>query len=159
MIYRRTDQTNIACYYTTNVHKSTALHPLHACRLSHFSRVWLFATLWTVAHQVPQYKGSSGQEHWSGLSFPHPGDLPDPKIERASACVSYVGRQVLYPLSHLGSPLHVLTHSLMMTLQGRYYNLQSMNEETGARKVISSRPQSKDVMKLGIKLKRYITLW
>ena len=139
-----TDPTNSACYYTTNVHKSGALHPLHAGKLRRFSRVWLFATLWTVAHQVPQYMGFSRQEYWSGL--PHSGDLPDTRIEPASACVSYVGRfftcHVLYPLSHVGSPLHVLTHSLMMTLQGRYYNFQSMNEETGAWKVICSRPQS-----------------
>ena len=25
----------------------------HVCVLSYFSRVWLFATLWTVAHQAP----------------------------------------------------------------------------------------------------------
>ena len=30
--------------------------------LSHFSRVWLFATLWTVAFQSPLSQGFSGQE-------------------------------------------------------------------------------------------------
>ena len=34
-----------------------------------FSCVWLFATLWTVAHQVPLSMGLSRQEHWSGLPF------------------------------------------------------------------------------------------
>ena len=44
---------------------------LHACCvLSHFSRVWLFATLWTVAHQAPLPTGFSRQESWSG--FPRP---------------------------------------------------------------------------------------
>ena len=34
---------------------------------SHFSRVQLFATLWTVAHQAPLSMGFSRQECWSGL--------------------------------------------------------------------------------------------
>ena len=41
-------------------------------------------TLWTVAHQGPLSLGFSGQEHWSGLPFPPPGDLPDPGIEPRS---------------------------------------------------------------------------
>ena len=48
------------------------------------SRVQLFATLWTVAHQAPQSMGFSRQEYWSGLPFPSPGDLPDPGIEPRS---------------------------------------------------------------------------
>ena len=28
--------------------------------------------------------GFSGQEYWSGLPFPSPGDLPDPGIESRS---------------------------------------------------------------------------
>ena len=38
--------------------------------LSHFSCVWLFATLWAIAHQAPLSMGFSRQEHWSGLPFP-----------------------------------------------------------------------------------------
>ena len=34
-----------------------------------------FATPWTVARQAPPSMGFSRQEHWSGLSFPSPGDL------------------------------------------------------------------------------------
>ena len=52
--------------------------------LSHFSHVPLFATLWTVAHQAPLSMGFSRQEYWSGLPFPPPGDLPDPKIKPTS---------------------------------------------------------------------------
>ena len=37
-----------------------------------FSGVWLFATPWTVACQVPPSLGFSRQEHWSGLPFPSP---------------------------------------------------------------------------------------
>ena len=45
--------------------------------LSHFSHVRVFAILWTVACQVPPSVGFSRQEHWSGLPFLSPGDLPD----------------------------------------------------------------------------------
>ena len=41
----------------------------NACMLSRFSRVRLFATPWTVAHEAPPSMGFSGQEYWSGLPF------------------------------------------------------------------------------------------
>ena len=57
---------------------------LNICVLSHFCCVWLFASLWTVAHQAPLSMGFSGQEYWSGLPFPSPGDLPYPEIKPGS---------------------------------------------------------------------------
>ena len=48
------------------------------------SRVRLFVAPWTAAHQAPQSMEFSRQEHWSGLPFPSPGDLPDPEIEPRS---------------------------------------------------------------------------
>ena len=45
------------------------------------SRVKLFETPWTVAHQAPPSMGFSRQEYWSGLPFPSPGHLPDPGIK------------------------------------------------------------------------------
>ena len=42
------------------------------------------ATPWTAAYQAPLSIGLSGQEYWTGLPFPPPGDLPDPGIETAS---------------------------------------------------------------------------
>ena len=48
---------------------------MHACTLSGFSRVWLYATLWTAAHQAPLSTGFSRQEYWSGLPFPFPAAL------------------------------------------------------------------------------------
>ena len=39
---------------------------------------------WTVAHQAPLAMEFSRQEYWSRLTFPPPGDLPDPGIEPAS---------------------------------------------------------------------------
>ena len=52
--------------------------------LTHFNRVQLFATLWTVACQATLSMGFSRQEYWSGLPCPPPGDLPDPGIEPGS---------------------------------------------------------------------------
>ena len=52
--------------------------------LNLFSYVWLFATPWTLAHQAPLSMGFSRQEHWSGLLFPSPEDLPEPEIEPTS---------------------------------------------------------------------------
>ena len=36
------------------------------------SRVRLFATPWTVAHQAPPSLGFSRQEYWSGVPLPSP---------------------------------------------------------------------------------------
>ena len=52
-----------------------------ACMLRRFSCVRLSVTPWTLARQAPLSMGFSRQEHWSGLPFPSPGDLPDPGIE------------------------------------------------------------------------------
>ena len=67
----------------------------HACILSHFSRVRLFVTPWTVARQAPLSMGFSRQEYWSSLPCPPPGDLPNPGIEPTSH-VSCIDRRVLY---------------------------------------------------------------
>ena len=53
-------------------------------KVKSLSRVRLFATLWTVAHQAPLSMGFSRQEYWSGLPLPSPGDLSDPGIEPRS---------------------------------------------------------------------------
>ena len=49
--------------------------------LSCFNLVWLFVTLWAIAHQVPLSMRFSRQEYWSGLLFPSLRDLPDSGIE------------------------------------------------------------------------------
>ena len=48
------------------------------------SHVQLFATPWTVAHQVPPSRKFSKQEYWNGWPFPSPGELPDPRIKPGS---------------------------------------------------------------------------
>ena len=63
------------------------------CLLSRFSHFRVLATPWTVVHQAPLAMGYSRQEHWSGLSFPPPEDLPDPGIELVSpASLALAGR-------------------------------------------------------------------
>ena len=52
--------------------------------LSCFSRVQLFVTLQTLAHQAPLSIGFSRQEYWTGLPWPPPGNLPDTGIEPTS---------------------------------------------------------------------------
>ena len=58
---------------------------IHACVLSHFSHVQLFAILWTVAHQAPLSLGFSWQKYfhegWHALLH---GGLPDPGIKPMS---------------------------------------------------------------------------
>ena len=46
---------------------------VRACVLSHFGRVQLSATPWTMARQAPLSMGFSRQEYWRGLPFPSPG--------------------------------------------------------------------------------------
>ena len=43
--------------------------PLLVLKVKSLSRVRLFATSWTVAHQAPPSMGFSRQEYWSGLPY------------------------------------------------------------------------------------------
>ena len=52
------------------------------------------ATPQAVAHLAPLSMGLPQQEYWSGLPFPPPGDLPNPRIKRVSL-VFCLGRQTL----------------------------------------------------------------
>ena len=77
-------------------HLLCANHPLHLTKcwdtcsaVDHvharsLSRVLLFVTPWTVAHQVPLFMGFSRPEYWSGWPFPSPGDPPNPGSEPMS---------------------------------------------------------------------------
>ena len=68
--------------YQKNPWFYTSLHQY--CDPLMLSCVQLFVTPGTVAHQAPLSMGFSGQEYWSGLPFPSPGDLPDPEIKSRS---------------------------------------------------------------------------
>ena len=60
-----------------------------------------FVTPRTVARQAPLSMGFSRQEYQSGLPWPPPGDLPDPRIEPRSSALQADS----LPLSHQGSPI------------------------------------------------------
>ena len=79
----------------------TFSHPAHCLSWScSINRVWLFVTLWTVAHQAPLFVGFSRQEYWGGLSRPPPEGLPNPGIEPVSPALQ--ADSLL--LNHWGSP-------------------------------------------------------
>ena len=63
---------------------SSVLSTGHSCMLSCFSRVPFYVTPLTSAPQAPLSIGFFRQEHWSGLPWSPPGDLPDPGIELVS---------------------------------------------------------------------------
>ena len=67
------------------------------------SVVFDFVTPWIVDRQAPLSIEFSKQEQWSRLSFPPPGDLPDPRIEPASpASPALAG--VFFTTAPLGKP-------------------------------------------------------
>ena len=70
------------------------------CVLSRFSHVWLFETLWTVAHQAPLSMGFFRQEYQSGLPCPPPEGPPNPGIEPASPALKVNS----LPTEPLGKP-------------------------------------------------------
>ena len=74
------------------------------------SRVQLFATPWTVAYQAPQYMEFSRQEYWSGLPFPSPGDLPNPRIEPGSPALQ---TDALPSEAHIYIYTHIYIHTHM----------------------------------------------
>ena len=47
-----------------------------------------FVTPWTVVLQAPLSVVCPRQDYWSGLSFPSPGDPPDPGIEPTSPALA-----------------------------------------------------------------------
>ena len=53
-------------------------------KVKSLSRVRLLVTPWTVAYQAPLTMRFSRQGYWTGLSFPSPGDLPNPGTELRS---------------------------------------------------------------------------
>ena len=62
--------------------------------------VQLFATPWTVAHQIPLSLEFSRQEYWSRLPFLSPGDLPNLGIKPRSPALAHgsftIGTWILY---------------------------------------------------------------
>ena len=79
------------------------------------SCVWLFVTPWIGAHQTPLSLGFSRQEYCSGLPFPTPGDLADPRIKPMSPALA--GR--FFTTVPPGKPLHMISYLLLTILSSR----------------------------------------
>ena len=73
-------QISPGCFLTLNI----IVIPETGSLLSCFSHVWLFATLWTIAHQAPLSMRFSRQEYWSGLLCPLPGNPSNPEMQPES---------------------------------------------------------------------------
>ena len=65
-------------------------------RAQQVSHIWLCNSM----DYSPQSLGLPRQEYWTGLPFPPPGDLPDPRIEPGSPAMQTDS----LPLSHQGIP-------------------------------------------------------
>ena len=65
-------------------HPSPFGHGACVCMFSCSVVSYTFVTPWTVAHLAPLSVGFPKQEHGSGLSFPPPGNLFDPRIKPVS---------------------------------------------------------------------------
>ena len=91
----------ISPWYSVKWKSPTQMYHVCVCVLSHFSHVWFFMTLWTVACLAPPSLGFSRHEYWSELPCLSPGDLPDPGIKPVSLTIPCVGRWLLYHLCHL----------------------------------------------------------
>ena len=78
---------------------------------------------WIVAHQASLSMGFSRQEYWSGLSFPSPGDLPDPEIEPTSPALA----DGFFTTEPPGKPavrcIHIQFPCITEEYSATYYNL------------------------------------
>ena len=103
--------------------------------LSRFSRVRLLVTPWTVSLLLCPWN-FPGQEYWSGLLCPLPGDLPDPGIKPTSP-VSPVLQTDSLPLSYQegcgflvgrkeGSPLFLFTDIQFASLSPKAFPILNL---------------------------------
>ena len=93
-------------FLCVNIQKSTGTHlHMRVYLLSRFSRVQLFANLWTVPHQAPLSMWFYRQEYWSELPSPSRASSR-PRDWTRVFFVSCISRFFFffYHLRHLGSP-------------------------------------------------------
>ena len=75
--------------------------------VKYFSRVWLFVTLWTIAHQALLSMGFSRQEYWNVLPIPPQGDRP---TQGLNPCLLHLLNWLVdsLPQAPPGKPFHIL---------------------------------------------------
>ena len=69
------------------------------------------ATPWTAACQAPLSMGFSGEEYWSGLPFPPPGNLPDSGVDKSPASPALGGG---FFTTYMGSPYFITFYLFVM---------------------------------------------
>ena len=101
-------------------------------KVKSLSHVQLFATTLTVTYQAPPSMGFSRQEHWSGLPFPSPGDLPVSTMIAISIAVAIpfipshrisrkkVERGLLYSFTRKQFEMQEVSELSVVTLLARY---------------------------------------
>ena len=103
-----------------------SLYILHMCTRAccGFSRVQLFVTQWTIAHQALLSIEFSRQEYCSGFPCPPPGDLSDPGMEPESPMFPALQTDSL-PSESPGKPKNTRVGSL--SLLQRIFLAQELN--------------------------------
>ena len=80
-------------------------HPqMRVCMLSLFSRIWLFATPWTIPCQASLSMGILQARILEWVAMPSSRGSFRPRDQTQVSYVSYTGSQILYHSCHLGSP-------------------------------------------------------
>ena len=69
------------------------------------------ATLQIVSHQAPLSMGFSRQQNWSGLPYPPPEDLPDPRIELVSLMSSALAGRFFTISTMWEAHMHIYIHT------------------------------------------------
>ena len=93
----------VSIHFPSSVSLSTTKNPgsYSMCVCVSCSVISNSATPWTTAHQAPVSMGFSRQEYCSGLPFPSPGDLPNPRTEPRSPALWTDLYSLNYPGSYL----------------------------------------------------------
>ena len=87
-----------------------------AVKVKSFSRVRLFATPWTIAHQAPLSMGFSRQECWSGCHFTNQAQLYTYHLPREPLCPPPFHLSELSYRAKLGTLCYIATSHLLYIL-------------------------------------------
>ena len=104
---------------------------------------------WSVAHQGPLPTEFSRQEHWSELSFPSLGNLPDPGIEPGSPALQvdfyHLSHHIYVSCQITLSSVEVLMFYFQLSLMAqRLKHLPGMRE-TWLRSLVQEDPLKKEM--------------
>ena len=91
---------NVVLVFTAQQSESAT----HACVLSLFSHVRFFATPWTAACKALLSMGILQARTLEWVAIPSSRGSSQPRDRTHISYIACIGRHVLYPLSHLGSP-------------------------------------------------------